>query len=229
MRCSAVFMLLCLGLASASPVKVDLIKGPVVVPGKSLEEQQTFLCDTCLKVTHLIYDRVASNQTEALIRLMLERACEVTQVNRTAECKQFVDQHIDELFAMIRAELSPERICTRLGLCTGYLSKRDEELMKLDNEIAKLDQRFEKTVSDIKKFTEYVATIEMIDDVGGFDSTVECFICDSVVEASVEISSYSVDDIRPRYKVYTDVLDVCELLKGSMRAKMLISCLQVHR
>ncbi|XP_077999387.1 prosaposin-like [Glandiceps talaboti] len=198
---------ICLGLASAGPV----------IPAKGSPAYNSFICDTCLQVTQLVYDEATSNMTEDTVRQALDSACGLLPgANRTEKCREFLDRYVDKIFAFLREALDPETFCFTLGLCREKLVRVEDEIKKLDNEIWKEDYQPEtKAVVDLKSFwADMITTMEIVSEFGD-DSTVDCMMCDTIVDATIKTKG----DGTPMYEIFTNALGVCDMMKGNLREK----------
>ncbi|XP_070544587.1 prosaposin-like [Ptychodera flava] len=199
----SLFAAVCFGLAAAGPA----------VPAETLEKEEGVLCDTCLQVVQLVYNRVTNNQTEGFIRGVLEGVCaKIPGRNRSARCRRFVDTRLDEIFAYIERALDPETFCFTIRLCRDKYARINEELARLDNEVAKPGTRHEKgAINDLKALQEILTAMEIVHQ---FDEepTLNCMLCDTVVDVTVQTRSMTT----ARYDAYESALDLCDVMKGEL-------------
>lgn len=63
-----------------------------------------------------LYEILQDDKTDAAITAALENVCNVLPVD-TNQCKNFIDQYADQLFHIIKENVTPDKICQLLGLC----------------------------------------------------------------------------------------------------------------
>jgi len=94
---------------AAVPVKADSVNGDY--------------CGICETVVAYIDSTITQNATEAEIKAELEKACSYLPDTIKETCNSFVEENLATLIDLLMKELTPEEICTELGLCGSKLPK----------------------------------------------------------------------------------------------------------
>ena len=64
-----------------------------------------------------------SFHTQAEIQKALEQVCDIMPDTIKLQCKDFVDQYAPAIIELLAQELSPDLVCSTLGLCTNKAVK----------------------------------------------------------------------------------------------------------
>nr|ADK94870.1 saposin isoform 1 [Penaeus monodon] len=80
-------------------------------------EKPDVSCVVCEYALTQLEDMLEDNRTEAGIESALERLCALLPKSARKECDMFVEMYTDQVIQMLLNNLSPDEICTNLGLC----------------------------------------------------------------------------------------------------------------
>lgn len=93
------------------------------------DEKPDVSCVVCEYALTQLEDILEDNKTEASIKEALDKLCALLPKSAKPECEIFVDMYTDQVIQMLLNNLSPDEICTNLGLC----KQAEAELPLLDS------------------------------------------------------------------------------------------------
>ncbi|XP_028967063.1 uncharacterized protein LOC100907708 [Galendromus occidentalis] len=72
-------------------------------------------CDECEQIAGYIVNALNNNRTEENIKAVLEKTCAACPA--IEKCQEVIDEHVDELFELLKKEVTVDKICRAIGLC----------------------------------------------------------------------------------------------------------------
>jgi len=92
-------------------------------PGsKKIVEKKTEtgdFCGICVMVADQLEKTLSSKTTEDEIKQALDQVCGFLPGQFSDECKQFVDQYTPMVIDLLTHEVTPQQLCSLMGLCSG--------------------------------------------------------------------------------------------------------------
>lgn len=106
----------------------------VVWEHKKLPADNSEICDTCKQMVAEARDELRSNQTQELIKEVLEGTCQIYFPIKIVanECIKLVDEFIPEFIEILSSRMDPQTVCSVAWLCNSNKVKdliRDVELV----------------------------------------------------------------------------------------------------
>jgi len=91
-------------------------------------------CILCEYVITTLDSMLEDKTNEAEIKASLEKLCSLLPSSVEKQCDTFVETYTDIIIDMLTKDVSPEMICTNLGLCkqTGNIVQHQVELMEIE-------------------------------------------------------------------------------------------------
>ncbi|KAF8563290.1 hypothetical protein P879_09984, partial [Paragonimus westermani] len=75
-------------------------------------------CDTCKFIVTVAEHQLTQNQTEAQIKSLASRLCQVLPQTYVEECNQLVDKYTPLVLEYLTQSMQPEVVCQKIGLCS---------------------------------------------------------------------------------------------------------------
>ncbi|KAF5399381.1 hypothetical protein PHET_06924 [Paragonimus heterotremus] len=100
---------ICYGLGLCGPLSRPLV---VAVPLTSA------YCDTCKFLVTVAEHQLTQNQTEAQIKSLASRLCQVLPSTYVEECNQLVDKYTPLVLEYLTESMQPDVVCQKIGLCS---------------------------------------------------------------------------------------------------------------
>lgn len=114
-----------IGLCSGKIVSNKLPSLPMLMkqapPPKKLKASTT--CVLCEFVMNEVDEMLGDNRTEEAIVAALDKVCSVLPSTIGAECTNFVNTYGPGILTLLEQELSPQLVCSTLGLCSSTTLK----------------------------------------------------------------------------------------------------------
>lgn len=105
-------------VSSVNNIHKDAAKIPSLKPHEVSNQNECALCELVLNA---IKSMLAKNATEEEIIEGLDKVCSMLPGTLNATCKDFVNEYVPAILAMLRQEVDPEQVCALLGLCSSKL------------------------------------------------------------------------------------------------------------
>lgn len=91
-----------------------------VWPNQQLPVDKTDVCQYCEGMVTDVRNFLSDKQTQAQIKQYLDAACSIIpSTELSQQCKDYVDNDLEEVLDLIASELDPQTVCSLIGLCSG--------------------------------------------------------------------------------------------------------------
>ncbi|XP_028408448.1 prosaposin-like isoform X2 [Dendronephthya gigantea] len=110
-----------LGLCNATSKAVDRFEMALLRPALKKVEAPTgsaecIICEFVMKeLDSILGDKATREEIEAA----LDKVCSLLPSTIRSECDTFVNKYADEIITLLLEEITPDQICTKLGLCSS--------------------------------------------------------------------------------------------------------------
>nr|P20097.1 RecName: Full=Saposin-C; AltName: Full=Co-beta-glucosidase; AltName: Full=Glucosylceramidase activator; AltName: Full=Sphingolipid activator protein 2; Short=SAP-2 [Cavia porcellus] len=78
---------------------------------------ESVTCKACEYVVKKVMELIDNNRTEEKIIHALDSVCALLPESVSEVCQEVVDTYGDSIVALLLQEMSPELVCSELGLC----------------------------------------------------------------------------------------------------------------
>jgi len=117
---------------SAKEVKATVTEMSATAPAAS--------CVMCEYAMAEVDKRILTNSTEEEMKRMIDFLCAHLPDTIGDMCIDFIEEHGDQIFDMLVAQMDPKDICTQLGLCHGKTAKSISAEMAVPEELQETTQ-----------------------------------------------------------------------------------------
>merc|ERR1711974_482946 len=100
-----------------------------------VEEEETVgdQCVLCEYVVSTLDKMVTDKTNEAEIQAALDAMCSYLPKSISAQCTTFVDTYTEMIIDMLTKDVTPEMICSNLGLCTEDFEQYPTQLVEVES------------------------------------------------------------------------------------------------
>ncbi|XP_077999575.1 prosaposin-like isoform X3 [Glandiceps talaboti] len=111
-----------MGLCKPGVAIKPMIKTVPIVdikPAKKVAQKSSIECAVCTLAMQEIDSLITQNSTISEIISVVDKVCTILPDTIRGECKTFIDDYGVQIINLLVLKLSPNEICTKLGLCTA--------------------------------------------------------------------------------------------------------------
>ncbi|XP_077999573.1 prosaposin-like isoform X1 [Glandiceps talaboti] len=112
---------ICFGLGFCQGRLAGKLTVPIVdiKPAKKVAQKSSIECAVCTLAMQEIDSLITQNSTISEIISVVDKVCTILPDTIRGECKTFIDDYGVQIINLLVLKLSPNEICTKLGLCTA--------------------------------------------------------------------------------------------------------------
>ncbi|XP_060569459.1 uncharacterized protein LOC132727883 isoform X3 [Ruditapes philippinarum] len=128
---------LCTGKSVSSLENIIPLKTKVLGNLKS----SVVTCETCKYIMSYVKTLLKDNKTEAAVQEALDKVCSYLPAQISDQCTAFVNEYTDMVVQLIANDVSPDQVCTAIGLCSSGKKSQWGAFVKIlpDKQKAKSD------------------------------------------------------------------------------------------